>query len=793
MNSIGNINLCFDTTSVHFAEALNGRWETNMQNRFERITDRILCKYEFPSQNTDIKAIHLDLGLFFEDNFEENWLMRYEEALDKFFFDAKFETLSIFELLCQFLLKGYLNAIYRIRYQDINILFLEVVKIYGSEFKKFLFKFGHYSGLQERLVLQFDQDALEKGVRLLKPQSADFICSYVKMLFQKYPKISEKPIEESTFKKMVWRLVYAYLLTDKTTYFNKKSFINHTLRNLAANLNRSYAYLVKILNMELEQYYIRLRLVPDELCKILVELQAELQMDLSQTTIYFAAKYFANMANVSRKQKMESWNLKTQNALKTILREEETCRTFLKFVREKEIVDWIYILLPSEAPFLCRYAQYLDKKKEKGILEGKTGGEFALLKWQIMLPLVFKKSPSAFNRKQFVWQVFQKISRHYNLEVVLLLNYFCENIELLHIDKELKNILQDLRNGNPSHIESKDKMELAKISNSSRKFVEIRSDEFIFHFLGLWYLRDASFIKKYALSLDCLSEQVFSKDRFGKTFRQVKWEFILAILMDMPKIIFNKIYFVDRVLSKLAAHYNLKTEKLVHFFYSRSENYPQAFGKEIRSIFKTLHARYFTDKRFIEKKTRENMPNEASFDFLRNENTESVYGISQEIVNNAGVVLLSPFLPQLFKNTELYMDGKFKDGEAQIRAVFLLQYAVFGKTEFPEYELNLNKILTGCKVSESLPSQVQLTENEKENVDDLLKYIIGYWEKIKNTSIDGLRESFLQRQAKLEENEEYYVLTVESKAYDLLLDSIPLNFSNVKHSWMEKAIFVKWR
>jgi hypothetical protein len=64
---------------------------------------------------------------------------------------------------------------------------------------------------------------------------------------------------------------------------------------------------------------------------------------------------------------------------------------------------------------------------------------------------------------------------------------------------------------------------------------------------------------------------------------------------------------------------------------------------------------------------------------------------------------------------------------------------------------------------------------------------------MKNTSTDSFRAAFLQREGKLEETDACYLLTLEEKAYDLLLDTCPWGFKTIKYQWMEKMIQVKWR
>lgn len=162
-------------------------------------------------------------------------------------------------------------------------------------------------------------------------------------------------------------------------------------------------------------------------------------------------------------------------------------------------------------------------------------------------------------------------------------------------------------------------------------------------------------------------------------------------------------------------------------------------------------------------------------------------------INNAGLVLLSPFLPRLLSTLELTENGKFKNSEAQIRAMFLMQYGVFEHTEFPEFQMSLNKVLTDFKNEKTIPSSIQLTEREKETVNSMLKDVLSNWVKLRNSSTAALRESFLRREGKLTAIDKGMLLTVEGKAYDMLLDSVPWNYSIIKYSWMSEILYVKWR
>ncbi|WP_297338263.1 contractile injection system tape measure protein [Algoriphagus sp.] len=160
-------------------------------------------------------------------------------------------------------------------------------------------------------------------------------------------------------------------------------------------------------------------------------------------------------------------------------------------------------------------------------------------------------------------------------------------------------------------------------------------------------------------------------------------------------------------------------------------------------------------------------------------------------VNNAGLILCWPFLSVLFSRLGLLEEGKIPE-KNQSKAVYLLQYLVFGHAEFPEYDLVLNKILIGMKSGQHLEKS-ELSTSEMEMTESLLYGMRSNWEKMKNASIEAIRETFLQRAGVLEFGFDSFILKVPKTGVDVLLDSVSWNISMIKLPWMEKSLEVKWR
>jgi hypothetical protein len=161
-------------------------------------------------------------------------------------------------------------------------------------------------------------------------------------------------------------------------------------------------------------------------------------------------------------------------------------------------------------------------------------------------------------------------------------------------------------------------------------------------------------------------------------------------------------------------------------------------------------------------------------------------------VEGAGIVLMAPFFYMYFNRLGMTENNSFKTTELAIRAVHLLHYLASGQTAAPRQAL-LYKLLCGVDLRLPLDGSITVTDHEKEVSESLLHGVLQNWTSLQSKSIDALRETFLQRVGRLEENEMGWNVTVERKSMDILVDWIPWSFSLVKLSWMEKSLAVHWQ
>jgi len=212
----------------------------------------------------------------------------------------------------------------------------------------------------------------------------------------------------------------------------------------------------------------------------------------------------------------------------------------------------------------------------------------------------------------------------------------------------------------------------------------------------------------------------------------------------------------------------------------------------IQNILPVVRKLYEKPELFLETKPSIGINRQKEKD---NKETKQEHEIDEEgiFVQHAGMVLIHPFLPSLFKRLQLATEGKFVTTASQQKAILLLHYIAAGTTAGQEYELVVPKIL--CEWPLQMPVEIdrELSADELNETDNMLQAAIEQWAVLKNTSMAGLREGFLQRKGKLFTKNDNMHLQVVTNSIDVLLDQLPWNLSMIKLSWMKGILRVEWR
>jgi hypothetical protein len=161
------------------------------------------------------------------------------------------------------------------------------------------------------------------------------------------------------------------------------------------------------------------------------------------------------------------------------------------------------------------------------------------------------------------------------------------------------------------------------------------------------------------------------------------------------------------------------------------------------------------------------------------------------LVDCAGIVLLHPFLPRFFEGLGIAAKSELIDPG---RAVCLLHHLATGELIAPEHRVTLGKVLCELPPGQPVEADVGLADAETAEATALVEAVIGHWEALRGTTPGGLRVEFLQRPGVLSATSGGgWLLRVETRTADILLDQLPWGFSPVWLPWMSHLMMVEWR
>jgi hypothetical protein len=163
-------------------------------------------------------------------------------------------------------------------------------------------------------------------------------------------------------------------------------------------------------------------------------------------------------------------------------------------------------------------------------------------------------------------------------------------------------------------------------------------------------------------------------------------------------------------------------------------------------------------------------------------------------IDDGGLVILWPFLDILLSRLELIDPEQklFLGEEARNRAIALLSFLVEGDPDPPEWRLPLAKVLGGLsplapwRLEDPLEPEM-LAEGER-----LLEAVIAHAGLAEKLRPEDLRNLVLRRPAVLSSRTGAWLLRVERRAEDALLERLPWGWSWIRLPWMEHPLQVEW-
>lgn len=170
--------------------------------------------------------------------------------------------------------------------------------------------------------------------------------------------------------------------------------------------------------------------------------------------------------------------------------------------------------------------------------------------------------------------------------------------------------------------------------------------------------------------------------------------------------------------------------------------------------------------------------------------SESDKMIEDQYVQNAGLVLIHPFLQHFFGHCDLLDEKKqLKDQE---RCVHLLHYIATGKTKQAESDMLFEKFLCEVPINQTINRNITITKKQKEHVEKLLNAVNQNWGALQKGSHALLQNEYLQRMGKIEINSSGTNIEMERKAQDILLRKLSWGMGLIRLPWKKEFIYVNW-
>ncbi len=160
-------------------------------------------------------------------------------------------------------------------------------------------------------------------------------------------------------------------------------------------------------------------------------------------------------------------------------------------------------------------------------------------------------------------------------------------------------------------------------------------------------------------------------------------------------------------------------------------------------------------------------------------------------VSNAGIILLWPLLPRLFRTFELTQEQNFVDENARMQAICYLDWLAWGDEAVAEWRAPLNRLLCALPPTQELLWQSPAL-GVRTQLDAWLMHVLTQLPNLSRCGISDLRTLFLQRPGELRKVDNHKVLTLESNAVDVLLHDLPWSLTQVSLPWLVDPLPVTW-
>lgn len=710
--------------------------------------------------------------------------------------------------------------------------------------------------VRRRMAWQFNEPNMIKVIEGFEPNVGGQIIVFSNELTKIQQKETIVQAGSTTdFKKNLWFWVLNYLLTERGTVFNRIQFMKSNIMQMAAHYNMQYDQLLALIEFSVTKLSGSLSLQPDFILTLQLLLKdnkdhKKRSMNMAGTE----SSYWGSLEILFRDQNLRRSAGKSEefNELVTVLSRQDPER-FLILINSfgKTSNYWLPLindlsddtlkvvfnaLKGSRSLILAESILFLNK-----LIKGVKPYIERNLLWYKGLMFILEHKNTSFKQTEFLQVLITVLAQKKGFSVMAMLDQLLaaevpaslKTLNHIEIYRTLNTIfmtevsrmsvLQDLKNTTPSDLADviirtsfreiqkaiTDQSEKTGdslpegIINQPREFLEFVKKDITDEPDLVWLYKVVNFSDLLKMIGSLNKPRQLMLDIVGQFYRVMGTVSLTGIsAADLQYILFKKV--INAWTSgnwKLIAVENIWNELIWEACTKRSVSKTEFLNRMDQEKLKLPPALWLPlellidQERSLQKPAKITIPKilppKHSIPAMPEVRHEPLKGSVS--VRNAGLILLNGYLSILLTRLGLIDEQKkFINKEAQYAAIHYLQYVVTGLDSTEEHLLPLNKLLCGIPLSQPVMESIAISEAHKELIDGLITAVIGHWPSIGNCSVDGFRGNWLVRGGLLTEKEESWELSVEKRAYDLLIHKSPFSFSVVRYPWMDKPLHVHW-
>lgn len=454
----------------------------------------ILEKHDIRQNIIKINALELNLGQIDEEEFDAEWPKKFSAEFEKQLLKrllliqaeksvTEDESIPIAkqvsEIFEYYLLNGTLpwNADY-VKHTP-RWMMEHLLDQQPNDLIRILKKYGSKPNIIRRIVLQFPEKLLIQTVERMHPTEAQFIIQTVHEIDLTRKKESFVKTDSIHFRSKLWELVFSYILNDRGSYFNTKSYVKSMLFGIADHFNMERELLVK-------QFFRAASLLKkdmslsNQLWQIISEIHEEVELGEEETTNFDPTFFEKILKRQEQKGKPAKIPLTEENTrhileylifqpayhdmIKDWLSEKGGNPDFQKKISQaiqtqKQFEKLVRIINSTHADYIVGFSKRLQEDQEKQYIFPVSATQFRQHQYQVIITVLLVDRGSYFNKKSFVKQVLQQLAMRYGITfhelLTTLINSVPRHMQSMAQLPDVIQLLEDLQHDENKTIQTK--------------------------------------------------------------------------------------------------------------------------------------------------------------------------------------------------------------------------------------------------------------------------------------------------------------------------------------------------